>query len=97
VTNLWAPIQSTVVTRVTPTPNQLPLVDRVPYLLPVIDRGPLATYHSSMAPPSAIVAKDDTSTMFKLGAFDGSSPRSLMLQGLGLVVVAAVLWWYAYP
>jgi hypothetical protein len=50
-----------------------------------------------MAPPSAIVAKDDTSTMFKLGAFDGSSPRSLMLQGLGLVVVAAVLWWYAYP
>ena len=60
-------------------------------------RGPFATYHSSMAPPSAIVAKDDTSTMFKLGAFDGSSPRSLMLQGLGLVVVAAVLWWYAYP
>ena len=70
---------------------------RLPYLLPVMDRGPLATYHSSMAPPSAIVAKDDTSTMFKLGAFDGSSPRSLMLQGLGLVVVAAVLWWYAYP
>jgi hypothetical protein len=70
-----------------------------PYPLqpPVMDRGPLATYHSSMAPPSAIVAKDDTSTMFKLGAFDGSSPRSLVLQGLGLVVVAAVLWWYAYP
>ena len=76
---------------------QLTGVGWVPYLLPVIDRGPLATYHSSMAPPSAIVAKDDTSTMFKLGAFDGSSPRSLMLQGLGLVVVAAVLWWYAYP
>ena len=70
-----------------------------PYPLqpPVMDRGPLATYHSSMAPPSAIVAKDDTLTMFKLGAFDGSSPRSLVLQGLGLVVVAAVLWWYAYP
>ena len=70
-----------------------------PYPLqpPVMDRGPLATYHSSMAPPSAIVAKDDTSTMFKLGAFDGSSPRSPVLQGLGLVVVAAVLWWYAYP
>jgi hypothetical protein len=63
----------------------------------VMDRGPLATYHSSMAPPSAIVAKDDTSTMFKFGAFDGLAPRSLILQGLGLVVVAAVLWWYAGP
>ena len=68
-----------------------------PNLLPVMDRGPLVTYHSSMAPLSAIVAKEDTSMMFKLGAFDGLSPRSLVLQGLGLVVVAAVLWGYLGP
>ncbi|WP_338171109.1 hypothetical protein [Candidatus Thalassarchaeum betae] len=43
------------------------------------------------------MAKDDTSTMFKLGTFDGLSQRSLVLQGLGLVVVAAVLWWYPGP
>ena len=47
VTNLWAPIQSTVATRVTPTPNQLPLVDRVPILTYASVRGVRVTLNDA--------------------------------------------------